>query len=151
MPADVFALKEFFHDLLVHGDQRYFHPHGLDDRAANAVCNEAGPDYFCAGFFSKDLVAYGMLRGWKEGFEIPTLGLAIHPNHRKQGWGKRMLKHLHQVAIERNCQKIRLTVYRANTQAIDLFLKAGYYFEPGEGDRAVAWLDLRLDASSSHQ
>lgn len=141
-PTDVIALADFFLVLLADGAERYFHPHPLDRHGAEDVCNEHEPDYFCGGFSEKRLVAYGMLRGWKDGFEFPSLGLAVHPDFRNHGWGRRILDHLHNVALARNCRKIRLTAYRENAQAISLFVKAGYRLEPYSEDRAVAWLDL---------
>ncbi len=57
------------------------------------------------------IVAYGMLRGWDEGYETPSLGIAVHSEWQARGVGRRMMEHLHQVARVRGAKRIRLKVY----------------------------------------
>lgn len=134
---------EDFLKALDEGDRNFFHPHPFDPATITAVCSQPRQDYFCGGFSGNHLASYGMLRGWNEGHENPSLGLAIHPDFRGSGWAGRMLAHLHQVAAERGCQKIRLSVYLENHRAVRLFERAGYRLEPGSGPRAVGWRHLQ--------
>lgn len=141
-PADTPCLEGFFRSLQASEGARFFHPHPLDSSTAKKVCAAPGEDYFCGAFLGVDLRGYGMLRGWNEGFAIPSLGLAVHPEYRGKGAGGQILEHLHRIALSRGCHRIRLTVYRENGRAMQLFTRAGYRVAPGGEPRAVAWLDL---------
>jgi hypothetical protein len=44
--------------------------------------NEAG---LAALFSALAAVGYGLLRCWAEGFAVPSLGIAAHPDHRGRG------------------------------------------------------------------
>lgn len=100
-------------------------------------------DYFCGGFLQGDqMVVYGMLRGWNEGFCDPSLGLAVHPAHRSTGLAKAMLTHLKRIAEQKQCLRIRLTVYRQNDLAFRFFESAGFQFVPSAKIRVEGWLNL---------
>lgn len=75
-------------------------------------------------------MGYGMLRGWEEGWAVPSLGLAIHPRFRGLGAGRRLLTHLHERARFRGADTVRLKVYRTTGAAIALYTSLGYRFEP---------------------
>lgn len=59
------------------GDGQNFHPHPLDTLTADRIANHVGADYYCVGFTAAGLVSYGMLRGWDEGYDVPSAGLAF--------------------------------------------------------------------------
>lgn len=85
------------------------------------------------------VVAYGMLRGWEEGFEVPSLGIAVDRQWRGLGLGRRLMSHLHAVAAERGASTVRLKVDRTNTAAIALYRSFGYEFQPHSPEE---WLGL---------
>jgi ribosomal protein S18 acetylase RimI-like enzyme len=72
------------------------------------------------------VVAYGMLRGWSEGYGVPSLGLAVRESQRNRGLGGTMIEVLHAVAKARGAKKIRLTVDASNTPARQLYAAKGY-------------------------
>jgi ribosomal protein S18 acetylase RimI-like enzyme len=88
------------------------------------------------------VLAYGMLRGWDEGFEVPSLGIAVAPSERCGGLGELLMSFLETVARRRCAPRLRLTVHSENDAAISLFLKRGYVFEPAVGERLVGYLEL---------
>lgn len=147
--ADGPDLAGFLRALVLAGGNRFFHPHPLDETTAMAVCGNPGKDYYCGAFEENRMVAYGMLRGWNEGFAFPSLGLAVHPSECGKGRGQRILQHLHQVARDRGCGKIRLTVYRENLTAVRLFAQAGYRLVSNDESRSVGWLDLTTNSLSA--
>jgi ribosomal protein S18 acetylase RimI-like enzyme len=76
-----------------------------------------------------------MLRGWDEGFSIPSLGIAIDPSARGLHLGRAFMHFLHFVAKRRGCSLVRLTVSQTNHSAIKLYEGLGYKLEVRvEGD-----------------
>jgi ribosomal protein S18 acetylase RimI-like enzyme len=41
------------------------------------------------------IVGYGMLRGWDEGYSVPSLGILVRAEACGQGIGKLLMEHLH--------------------------------------------------------
>jgi len=141
-PDDEAALADFFAALAASGDERLFHPHPLTREAAHGICwHQASArgtacdeyriaiDEFDEQSSSGQIVGYGILRGWSEGFSVPSLGIAVHPDHRGRGIARRMMGHLHDVASSRGAPRVRLKVYRHNTNALSLYRSLGYEFE----------------------
>ena len=87
------------------------------------------------------VVAYGMLRGWDDGYEIPSLGIAVHPAARGSGAGRELMEHLHREARARRAPSVRLTVYSDNASARRLYEELGYELE-SRGDDLVGYLAL---------
>jgi len=141
-PADEDDLASLFLALARAGDDRLFHPHPLTPAAAWSICwhrNSADgsphDEYHLVVAPSEDglkdnVVAYGMLRGWVEGYETPSLGIAVHPDHRGRGIARQLMDHLHVVAGERGAARVRLKVYRDNLAAVRLYESLAYEFEP---------------------
>jgi ribosomal-protein-alanine N-acetyltransferase len=118
------AAKELFSAL--EGDP-HFRPHGFDAATAEAVLRYQGRDrYLVASRADSLLVGYGMLRGWDQGFEIPSLGLATRPGHRGQGVGNFLLNALHAVARGSGAGLVRLRVHHDNHVARALYARHGY-------------------------
>ena len=121
-------LCSLFENLLSGGDNYFFHPHPLTVSEAKKKINHSGRDLYFLQISNGTLCGYGFLRGWDEGYEIPSLGLAIHPKFRGQGFGGKFILFLHEQARQHGAQKVRLTVSTDNTAAISLYGKLGYRF-----------------------
>ena len=74
------------------------------------------------------VLSYGMLRGWDEGYEIPSLGILVRADVRGAGLGDLTMRLLHLAARRRGARRIRLTVYERNHRAISLYVSLGYKF-----------------------
>lgn len=142
-PDDSGRLTKFFRDICDSDVVKYFHPHPFDGSAAITICESGGGDYYCAAFNGKEICGYGMLRGYAEGYVVPSLGIAIHPEYQGREIGSAVMLHLHGVAVERGASQIRLRVHPDNKAALRLYLKKGYVFT-GELDRSelVGIVDL---------
>jgi len=77
----------------------------------------------------------------KEG-GVPSLGLAIHPQCRGQGAGRRLMAHLHERARFRGAATVRLTVSRTTGAAIALYTSLGNRFEPCSDTKLLGLLSL---------
>lgn len=130
----------------LHNDEHnsMFHPHAFDTKTIESIIKFSidGPDEYWLLGDQNEIVAYGLLRGWSEGFIIPSIGIAVSPNHRCHGFGKKMMLFLHSRARYRGSTKVRLTVYKQNIAAIQLYTKLGYILEPYSDQSLVGFINL---------
>ncbi|MEZ6136559.1 MAG: GNAT family N-acetyltransferase [Pirellulaceae bacterium] len=122
------GLLEFLETIARSGDMIHFHPHPFDLQTVQSLANEVLDVYYVA-LIERRVAAYGMLRGWKEGFDRPSLGIAVSPEHRNRGLGRMFILFLHSIARSRGSQEIRLTVSKDNCRAVQLYESLGYRFE----------------------
>jgi ribosomal-protein-alanine N-acetyltransferase len=159
-PDDDAGLAGLFAALAAVGDERLFHPHPLTADVARAVCRHrdsarggAEDEYHLAIDAHEPaacgpVVGYGILRGWTEGFVVPSLGIAVHPAYRGHGIARRLMVHLHDIAARRGAERVRLKVYHHNTPAIRLYQSLGYEFQPHSDSELLGFLSLgRLAAA----
>ena len=141
-PAHEAALGTLFAALVAAGSEEFFHPHSFDAATARAIAGYAGADLYFGAVNDGVILAYGMLRGWDEGYEVPSLGIAVHPAHRGCSVGRTMMHFLHSAAVVRGATRIRLTVHPANHGAIQLYRSLGYAFTAEGADRLIGLLPL---------
>jgi ribosomal protein S18 acetylase RimI-like enzyme len=132
----------FFESLRVNGDERFFHPHPLTHDEAVRRCADRGLDLYYAAVSGSEVLAYGMLRGWSEGYAVPSLGIAVAPAYRGCGLARPFMAFLHAAARWRGAPAVRLKVYEANTAARELYRSLGYRYEPAEGAQLLGVLNL---------
>lgn len=102
-------------------DPTYFHPHPLTPEEAARIEAYDGPDVY---LWTEH--AYGFLRGWEEGYEVPSLGIAVATDAQGQGHGRAMMLRLHEAARARGAERIRLRVHPGNQRARRLYDSLGY-------------------------
>jgi len=108
------------------GDDRYFGPHPLTPAYARQLAEKQDRDEYHLLLRHGEALAYGMLRGWEEGFDTPFLGVAVHPAHRGQRLAEIVMRHLHGVAERRRASSVRLKVHDDNGSALALYRRLGY-------------------------
>lgn len=137
------ALAEFFNDIKKSGDDKFFHPHPFTSDEAGRLAAYEGSDLYyvlsCAGV----VLGYGMLRGWGEGFDVPSLGVIIHPQQRGEKLGRLFMDFLHMAARRRGAKRVRLKVHPSNEKALGLYVRLGYSFDGEEEGQLVGFLDLQ--------
>lgn len=139
-PSMADRLAEFFEQIVAVGDNHMFHPHPFDRQTASAISNWQGLDRYVVALVDGNIVAYGMLRGWDDGFDVPSVGMIVHPASRGIGMGVCLITYLHTLALICGSERTRLTVYACNVSAISLYKKVGYTFTPTEDGRLIgAW------------
>jgi len=136
------ALRQFFSVIKESGDEKFFHPHPFDIGSADRISSYRGHDLYYAMCHENRVIGYGMLRGWDAGYEIPSLGIIIHPEMRESQLGGLFMNFLHIAARLRGAKKIRLKVYPENRQALSLYQKLGYVFESEEDGQLVGIINL---------
>lgn len=73
------ALRAFFEVVRRSGDEQFFHPHPLTDQMAARLAQHRGRDLYYVLADEQAVLGYGLLRGWDEGYDTPSLGIIIHP------------------------------------------------------------------------
>lgn len=123
-------------------DVSFFHPHGSSEADIENILQNAQKDLYYVLVEEQEVLGYGVLRGWDEGYEIPSLGIAIHPRMRGVGLGKAFMYFLHTATALRGANKVRLRVKVDNVSAIKLYQSLGYFFATQEESYLVGTLDL---------
>ncbi len=116
----------------LHGNP-HFHPHPFTAEEAGKIASRSqnAKDVYVVAFVDNEAVAYGMLRGWDEGYEIPRLGIAVSPNYRGLGFARPMMEVLHLYARLRGAEQVELQVYPNNVVAKKLYESMGYTWVAG--------------------
>jgi len=135
-------LARFFCTLKENGYEHFFHPHPLTEEEAMKRCNDKGKDLYYAIQEGYEILGYGLLRGWDAGFEIPSLGIAIHPTARGLGLGHLLMQFLHLAACRRGSNRVRLKVHSDNISAIKLYKRLGYKFQSSDKGLLIGYIDL---------
>lgn len=142
VPAWQVGLQLFFQDLKACGDNFFFSPHLTDIDSIRGIASHDSKDMYYLLVDQGRILGYGMLRGWDEGYQIPSLGLAIHPSARRQGLGKLFMDILHLLASQRGAEKVRLRVHVKNELAINLYKSLGYTFEK-DSNEPFFWVGFK--------
>ena len=135
-------LAQFFNALVVNKDDLYFHPHPLTHEMAKKIATYEGGDLYFLQIKNNEIAGYAMLRGWDEGFTIPSLGIVIHPTFRNQGLGREFMEFLHNQARAKGANKVRLKVYSNNAGAQQLYENLGYSFTDEENGQLIGYYEL---------
>jgi ribosomal protein S18 acetylase RimI-like enzyme len=136
------GLLKLFNSLKKTGDHEWFHPHPLTYEAARKIASYEGLDLFYVQVTDGDVRGYGMLRGWDDGYVTPSLGIAIHPDARQQGLGRKFMHFLHSQARKRNAKRVRLKVYENNAIAKRFYESLGYTFTSKENKELVGFIEF---------
>jgi GNAT superfamily N-acetyltransferase len=131
------ALAGFFAELAADGDDRWFHPHPFTAEAAARIARCQQQDLYCVALCDEAVLAYGMLRGWEEGYEVPSLGIAVARAARGTGLARSFMHYLHSCARVRGSRIVRLKVYPENLPAKRLYESLGYQFDTVQAGQLV--------------
>ena len=138
------TFARFLAALDANGDAEFFHPHGFDEDSSLEIVNRSlrGVDEYWLAVAGEDILAYGMLRGWDEGYDVPSLGLAVAPDHRGRGLARAMMLHLHDRAASRGAVRIRLKVDRRNLSALRIYEAQGYRLDDHSATELIGFFEL---------
>lgn len=133
---------DFFKRSNLETTRRNFHPFEFSEEALDKVFSSIHKDLFFGIFGRKnEIFGFGMLRGWDEGYEVPSLGILIAEESRGTGIGGQLLEYLLTVASDRGSKCVRLSVYEDNKRAIHIYNKFGFKItEKLEVSNRVKWI-----------
>lgn len=119
----------------IRGD-KFFHPFPFIKETIDKILYARDDLYFLV-YEQKKVVGFFMLRGWDEGFDIPSFGMVVHPKYRGLGIGTKMLNSAIDACIKRGVKKIRLTIDKENIVARNIYKKAGFKFKGNIGFKTL--------------
>jgi ribosomal protein S18 acetylase RimI-like enzyme len=127
-------------------EAKQFHPHPLTAEEARRIAEggETRKDLFFSAFLGDRLVGYAMLRGWDDGYSIPSFGVAVGEAHRGAGIGRSLLRYAIECARERGASTMMLKVHRNNPSARHLYESEGFVFQEIREDPAQVKGQLAL-------
>jgi [ribosomal protein S18]-alanine N-acetyltransferase len=137
-PSDESILAELFANI----DDTFFRPHPFTPEEARSIANRRGRDVYAVMADGLRPVAYGMLRGWDEGYSVPSLGIAVRTDAQGRGCGRLMMEHLHAEALARGADQVRLRVHPENVRARRLYESMGYVYDGEDRGELVMVLVL---------
>lgn len=106
----------------------YFNPHPFTADVIEGIAKQPGKDLYYVLMAYDICYGYGMLRGWNEGFDVPSLGILVNPDARGRGLGRLLMEFLHAAAAFQGASSVRLRVTDTNNCALNLYLSMGYIF-----------------------
>lgn len=105
---------------------RHFIPFQFDLDSVKAVFNKIKKDYFFGIFLNNALIGFYMLRGFDEGYEIPSYGVFIKESYSNKGLGKLTLDHAVSLCKILDKKRLMLKVHPDNVNAKNLYIKYGF-------------------------
>jgi RimJ/RimL family protein N-acetyltransferase len=116
-------------DLLLSSDKNYskhFIPFPFDLNTIKKTLTTLVEDKFFGVFVDNELVGFYMLRGFDEGFEIPSYGVWISENYSGLGLSKLTLQHAISFCKINRIKKIMLKVHPENVIAKNIYENFGF-------------------------
>jgi ribosomal protein S18 acetylase RimI-like enzyme len=141
------GLAHFFAAMVGEGADRWFHPHPFTADYASHLAAYKGRDLYYVAAQRDTVLAYGMLRGWDEGYSVPSLGIAVLGCARGTGLARTFMQFLHTAARYHGATRIRLKVYPENVAARRLYETLGYRFEAGTDHQLLGFYDFAKTAA----
>ena len=155
-PQNIESLNSFFKAIVESGLDTWFHPHPFDMKQASLICNYKGENWSAGAFVkepggSEKIVGYVILRGWEEGYNIPSFGVCVLPQWQNRQIGRDLTLTAIDIAKHHNSPSIRLKVYPDNHKAISLYQNLGFIFDNStEEGQKVGRLYLTNEQQTNH-
>lgn len=141
-------LEVFFRQIDTPEYKKDFAPHPFNEEHARFVCHYEGKDaYYSVLLDEEEVVAYCMLRGWDEGYDIPSLGLCVLKKYQGIGLGRMIMNFLEVLSRLRGCSRVMLKVKKDNAAARNLYSDQGYVFKEYNEDFLVGFKDISAGTS----
>ncbi len=103
-----------------------FDPFPLIPSEAKRIAHEPGGNAYYIAFSDGLAVAFSMLRGFDQGYEVPSFGIFVDQDHHGLGIGRKLTAWTIEQARLRGCPAVRLSVYSTNTAAKRLYESLGF-------------------------
>ncbi len=125
-PQHVQSLADLFERNRVPLVTDTFDPFELTSEQATRIALEPRRDMFFVARLRDALIAMSMLRGFDEGFVVPSFGIFVDHRHHGRGIGRELTAWTVEAARDRGCPAVRLSVYASNTTALRLYRSLGF-------------------------
>ncbi len=116
---------------------RFFYPFGFELAAISEVLANQGQDVYMGVFWQGRVVGFFMLRGWNEGYEVPSFGIVIDEKYRGYGLEMLSLDSAKAICRLRGVERMMLKMHPENFSAKGVARKIGFVqsgVEPESGN-----------------
>jgi ribosomal-protein-alanine N-acetyltransferase len=103
-----------------------FDPFPLDSVQARRIALESHRDRFYLAVSGERPIGFSMLRGFDDGYTIPSFGIFVDRESHGEGVGRALTTWTVEQARMLGCAAVRLTVYAANVPARRLYESLGF-------------------------
>lgn len=122
---------------------KYFTPFNFNTETIKEILSKSRKDIFFGLFLNNKIIGFYMLRGFDEGFKIPSYGVWISNKYAGKGLAKLTLQHSISFCKINNIEQIMLKVHPENTGAKKLYENFG--FKPSGIDKKNDNIIYRLN------
>lgn len=105
---------------------KHFIPFPFDRKSIESVLSKAIKDKFYGVFVNESLVGFYMLRGFDEGYSIPSYGVWISEEFSNKGLSTLTLQHAISFCKINSIKRIMLKVHPDNSPAKHIYQKFGF-------------------------
>ncbi len=123
---DFEALSLFFRKNDVPEVRKHFHPFPQDEESAIRISRTLYLDRYYNAILQEQIIGLCMLRGWDQGFQIPSFGVMIDLDFCRRGLGRWMTEFAIAEARNLSCPAVRLSVFESNSAAMKIYLSLGF-------------------------
>jgi ribosomal protein S18 acetylase RimI-like enzyme len=124
--SDEGALAALFGRCAGRHEMSFFDPFPLTPETARRLSNGPTLDRYYVACVDDTIVALSMLRGWDEGYDVPSFGIMVDPEWHGRGVGSELTDFTISAARGLCCAAVRLTVYAENVQAATMYRRRGF-------------------------
>jgi ribosomal protein S18 acetylase RimI-like enzyme len=103
-----------------------FDPFPLTAASARRIALGERSDLYFGAQRRDELIGMAMLRGWDEGYEVPSFGIMIDRAYRGRSVGRRLTELTLEQARAHGCRQVRLSVYASNAAGRRLYERLGF-------------------------
>lgn len=125
-PGDFHLLSKLFNENNIQDITNTFDPFPLTVESAHWIACQPHQDKYYLAISGGIMVGFSMLRGWEEGYSVPSFGMFVDYGHQGRGFGNAILDLTIQEAKNLNCRQIRLSVFSNNPIALKMYLSRGF-------------------------
>lgn len=125
-PSDCEVIARLFQNNNVDEVTRYFHPYPLTRESAYVIACTAHQDRYYVIFCDDQMSGICMLRGWDEGYSVPSYGVLLDRRIWGQGIGRIVTQFAISEAEKLGCERMRLSVYANHAVARHLYESLGF-------------------------
>jgi RimJ/RimL family protein N-acetyltransferase len=124
--SDSVLLKTFFVQNDVPQVTETFTAFPLNSETTNFITSKPHKDKYYLLIFEGQPVGFSMLRGFDEGYSVPSFGIFIDHRFQGRGYGKKLLELTVDEARRMGCQKVRLSVFGVNETGRRIYEAFGF-------------------------
>jgi ribosomal protein S18 acetylase RimI-like enzyme len=125
-PADGAALRRLFERNRHTTAAETFDPFELTAERALLIAGQRSADRYYLAWLADELVGMSMLRGYDEGYAIPSLGILVDAVCHGRGIGRELSAWTLAAARAGGAPGVRLSVYGDNPAALELYRSLGF-------------------------